>query len=294
MKETKNFLHLPLLIMAVIVINVNAQQDPTYTLYNYNLNVINPAFAGSGENSLLTANVRSQWTGVEGGPEIQSLSFSTPMGNRVGIGLSFVNSKVFVLSETDMYIDFSYKVPLARFTDLYFGLKAGASNINVDLNSLNITNDPLFTENVSRFNPNIGAGAMIKGRRFYASISAPALLNTRRFERSANVVTNASDRIHMFIGGGYTLLFENSVEFTPSVMARWVAGAPFSIDLTGTFDFNEKVELGLSHRLQESISGILFLKMADWVSIGYAYEYATTEVQQLSSGTHEVMMRFNW
>ncbi len=270
------------------------QQDPTYTMYAYNMNVINPAFAGSVEGSQLTSNFRSQWVGVPDSPEVQSFSFATSVGERVGLGASVVNSSVFVLGETDIYLDFSYRLPLSRFTDLYLGIKAGGSSVNIDLNRAEVIGDPLFTENFSRFSPNVGTGAYLKGRRFWLSVSAPALLKSERFEKENGIVTNATDRLHLFAGGGYTFFPDGDITFTPSVMTRTVSSSPLSMDLTGMVGLYDRVELGISHRLGESFSGILFFKAAQWADIGYAYEGAITEVADYSKGTHEIMLRFRW
>ncbi|MEM8510237.1 MAG: type IX secretion system membrane protein PorP/SprF [Bacteroidota bacterium] len=278
----------------MILLGVNAQQDPTYTLYAYNMNVVNPGFAGSVEGSQLTANFRSQWVGIPDSPEIQSFSYATAVGERIGLGVSVINSQVFVLGETDLYADFSYKVPISRFTDLYLGVKAGGSSIKIDLDRAEVVDDPLFTENVSRFNPNIGVGAYLKGERFWISASAPTLLKSDRFEKEAGVVTTATDQLHFFMGGGYTFFMDRDVTFTPSLMARTVQGTPLSLDLTATFGIYEKIELGINHRLDESISGIAFFNAAEWVAIGYAYEGAITQVNDYARGTHEIMMQFRW
>jgi len=285
-----------ILLLAVLmnILGINAQQDPTYTLYAYNMNVINPGFAGSVEGSQLTANFRSQWVGIPDSPEVQSFSFATALGERVGIGLSVINSNVFVLAETDLYADLSYKLPLAKSTNLYFGLKVGGSAFNIDLNRTEVVNDPLFTENVSQFNPNIGIGSYIKGDRFWISLSAPTLLKSDRFEKEAGVVTTAMDQMHFFLGGGYTFFMDRDVTFTPSLMTRTVKGTPFSMDISATFGIYEKIELGINHRLDESISGIAFFNAAEWLAIGYAFEGAITEVNDYARGTHEIMMRFRW
>ena len=273
---------------------VMGQQDPTFTLYNYNMNVINPAYAGTVEASQLTANFRSQWVGIQDAPEIQSFSFASRLGEKVGIGASVVNSTVFVLNETDIYLDFSYRLQISRYTNLYLGLKAGGSSVNIDLNRVGENNDPLFTENVNRFNPNVGIGAYLKGEHYFIGVSAPTLLKGERYEKESGVVTNATNELHLFANAGYTFFTNRDIQFTPSFMARFVQGVPFSLDLTGTIDLYEKVELGISHRLEESISAVSFFKIAPWAAFGYAYEHALTDVGDYSTGTHEIMMRFRW
>jgi type IX secretion system PorP/SprF family membrane protein len=170
----------------------NAQQDPLYTQYYNNFSLINPAYSGSHGLFTATANIRSQWAGEAGSPETQTLSLHGPVGEKVGLGLSIVNDKVFVSSETHVYADFSYSIDLTEASTLAFGLKAGGSFLNVDLLKLGIENDPLFSENLNEFNPNIGAGAFYYTDRFYASISTVNILQTTHYDKNSTVVSNAS------------------------------------------------------------------------------------------------------
>lgn len=271
-----------------------AQQDPSFTLYQYNMNVINPAYAGINETTEVTINFRSQWINLEGSPETQSMSIGIPINDKIGVGLSIVNDNVFVLNETDLYIDFSYRVQIADNTNLYLGLKAGGSFINIDLNSLGIMNDPVFSENVNQFNPNVGIGFLLKADKYYINLSAPSLLKSKRYEKDGVVVTDATDKLHAYFGAGYTLSLSNDIDLTPSVMSRFVAGAPLSLDITAMIDLYKKVELGVSYRIDESVSGIGFFKLADWFNIGYAYESTTTDVKNYSDGTHEVILKFKF
>jgi len=291
----KHIIYKIFIVAVLLVVNtLYAQQDPSFTLYQYNMNVINPAYAGINEMTEANLYFRSQWVNLEGSPETQSFSIGIPVNDKIGVGLSIVNDKVFVLNETDAYIDFSYRVQVSDNTNLYLGLKAGGSFINIDLNSLGIMNDPVFTENVSRFNPNVGIGFLLKGDKFYATLSAPSLLKSKRYEKDGIRVTNATDELHMFAGAGYTLNLNDNIDFIPSFMSRYVAGAPISLDLTTTFDIYNKVELGLSYRIEESVSVIGLFKLGDWLHIGYAYEMTTTEVNDYGDGTHEVILQFKF
>ena len=281
--------------ISMCYIQSRAQQDVTFTLYNYNMNIINPAYAGVGEKIEFTSNFRSQWIGLEGAPETQSFSLSLPMSEKVGLGISVVNSSVFVLKETDFTIDFSYKLQLKETLDLFLGLKAlGGSFIDIDLLSTGVSNDPLFTENVSVFNPNIGVGAYLRGENFYVNLSAPSLLKTRRYEKESGIATQATDKLHMYAGAGYHFTLNDDVIFTPSVLTRMVSGVPLSMDISGTLDLHNLIELGISHRLKESISGLVFFKIKDWAAIGYAYDSSITAIKNYSRGNHEVILKFRY
>ena len=294
-KKMKTILKNSRVLLVLLLTSVlYAQQDPSYTLYQYNMNVVNPAYAGINGYNEVNINFRSQWVNLKGSPETQSLSVGIPMNDKVGWGLSIVNDNVFVLNETDIYADFSYRVQVGSNTNMYMGVKGGGTIIDIDLNSLDVKNDPVFTENVHNFNPNVGVGFLLKGQKYYVNLSVPTLLKSKRYEKDGVVVTHATDRLTVYAGAGYTFSLDDDVDFTPSALGRFVSGAPISLDITATFDLYKVMELGLSYRIDESISGLGLFKLVDWLNIGYAYEATTTEIKDYSRGTHEVLLRFRF
>jgi type IX secretion system PorP/SprF family membrane protein len=58
----------------------NAQQDPQYTQYMYNTEVVNPAYAGSREALAFGLLLRTQWVGLEGAPKTGTFTVSSPIG----------------------------------------------------------------------------------------------------------------------------------------------------------------------------------------------------------------------
>jgi len=214
------------------------------------------------------------------------------LNDKVGLGLSIVNSSVFVLNETDVYADFSYKLQLKETVDLFLGLKAGGSAVNIDLAPIGLDTDPLFSENVSVFNPNVGVGAYLRGERYFMNISIPALLRTSRYEKESGIATQATDQMQFFMGAGYQFPLTKDIIFTPSFLTRVISDVPFSMDINGTFDLYGLLDLGLSYRLKESMSTLVFFKMSDRLRIGYAYDAAVTSVSNYRRGNHEAILKF--
>lgn len=274
---------------------VKAQQDPSFTMYKLNMNIINPAHAGSKKGIDLTTLIRSQWVGIKEAPSTQTFSLSSPIGKNVGLGVSIVNDQIFVANETDVYVDFSYKLKTSESSSLFLGLKGGGSFFNVDLSSVGANNDPLFSQNVNRFNPNVGVGAYFKGDKYYVSLSVPVLLQSKRYEKEGNIVTSASDKPHFYFGAGYKFDFGGSynLSVSPSFMTRYVSGVPVSLDVTAMLGLLNKVEFGVSHRLKESFSGVLLFKFIDAFKLGYVYEHAMNDLSKYSNGSHEFVFKFN-
>lgn len=287
------------ILSAVIILfltsSLHAQQDPYYTLYKYNMNIINPAYAGSSNFSELSTGFRMQWIGVEDAPKTQFISYTGPLKNKLGVGVSIINDEIFVLKETDITIDFSYHIKLNEEYLLYFGLKGGGSFINIDLERANVKNDPLFAENQSFFNPTMGAGLYLKNDKFYVTLSTPNFLSGERYEKEGNVPVAATDKLHMYIGGGYSVQMTENIIFKPSLMMRYIKGVENTFDLSATFDFNQKVTTGINFRLGESIAVFAMTKVIDQMQFGMAYEKATEMSRDYTGiGTFEALLRFRF
>ena len=140
------------------------QQESYYSLYFENMQVINPAFAGSESKNEITLLNRNQWAGLSDSPQIMSISYSYKAKKNIGIGFSVISDKVFVENQTFAYVDVSYRLKINDKTDFYFGLKAGGNFYKSNVTDLTIYNDqfdPLW-RNFDSFNPNVGAGLYLK------------------------------------------------------------------------------------------------------------------------------------
>ncbi len=288
-----------LIILGIILSfsDVFAQQDPHYTQYMYNMNVINPAYAGSRGTLSLSALGRTQWTDTDGAPRTLTFDVDAPFGERVGAGLSVIADEIGPVKEQNIYADLSYTIQTSDVGRLAFGLKGGVTLQNIDLLSV-ITpedpNDPLFDENVNETFPNFGAGIFYYTEKFYVGFSVPNILKTEHFEKSGGVITEASEEVHYFLTSGYVFDLSGTTKFKPSFMARGVAGAPVSIDVNANFLFYDRLELGASYRYDDSVSGLINFGVTPNFRIGYAYDHTISDFSEGSpGGTHEVIVLYS-
>ena len=99
------------LLLVFIVLStytVNAQQDAQYTQYMYNTISVNPAYAGSRGVLSLTGLYRTQWVGLEGAPKTQTLNVHSPIGERIGLGVSIVNDDIGDGVSQETFFDHKY------------------------------------------------------------------------------------------------------------------------------------------------------------------------------------------
>ncbi|MDC3368760.1 type IX secretion system membrane protein PorP/SprF [Flavobacteriaceae bacterium] len=267
------------------------QQESYYTLYRYNMNVINPAYAGALGKNVFAFTSRRQWSSMQDAPSTLAFSYSSERENNVGLGLSLVSDKVFIEQQTFAYVDFSYKLDMES-TQLYLGLKAGGNFYNADPRGLTTysPSDPA-QQQLSRFNPNVGAGALLKGEFFWASFSIPRLFNIKR--ENDNLAVKAKDRVHSYLGGGADLAVGGGFIVKPSVMLRKVKGLPITTDFTGMLSWQNQFDIGISYRSSSAFSLLSVLSVGGF-DIGYAYETPTvSSLSQLNLKTHEIILRIN-
>lgn len=284
----KRLLYILLLLVPILSFG---QQESYYTLYRYNMNVINPAFAGAEGANVFSFTSRGQWSSIEDAPSTLAFAYSSARENNVGLGISLVSDKVFVEQQTFAYVDFSYKLDMES-TQLYLGLKAGGNFYSADpsqLSTYGFISDPVQKQ-LSSFNPNIGAGMFIKGDVFWASFSIPRFFNVIR---DREIVVIAKDRSHTYLGGGVDLSIGSDLLLKPSLMLRKVKGLPITTDVTTMVSWQNRFDFGVSYRSSSAFSLLSVLSLNTF-DIGYAYETpVVSSLSQLNLKTHEIVFRIH-
>ena len=290
----KRILLFLLILAGFYSLDIEAQQDPMYTQYMYNTLSVNPGYAGSRGALSMTGLVRAQWLGIDGAPQTQTLTVHSPMYNEnMGLGLSVVNDQVGPVHQTMLFADYAYSIQTTPNAKLAFGLKAGVNIFQADLLALNPnqTNDPAVYNISNRLLPNVGVGVYYYSDKGYFGVSAPKLLehNLKSGEISAS-----KERRHYFVIGGYVFELSPTLKFKPAFLVKAVSGAPLSVDLSGNFFFNDKFGIGAAYRFGDSFSALLQYYITPQFRIGYAYDYTLTELQNYNSGTHEIMLGYDF
>ncbi len=276
-------------------VHVSAQQDPMYTQYMFNTLSVNPAYAGSKDAISLMGLFRTQWVGLEGAPVTQTLSFHMPLFDyNMGLGLSLLNDKIGATNQTQMFGDYSYRIYLGDNSKLQLGLKAGISFFRSTLTPLKnrVPGDPSVFDYKGKILFNVGVGVFYFNDKGYLGVSMPKLL--KNYVRGQNEIEIGEVRRHLFLIGGYVFDISEGTKFKPSFMLRMVSGAPVSVDLSAMFYFYDKLGLGLAMRREDSFSGLINYYFDRSLFLGYAYDFTRTELRNFSSGTHEIVLGYDF
>jgi type IX secretion system PorP/SprF family membrane protein len=288
---------LPAFLLLLTFLDANAQQDPHYTQYMYNMNIINPAYAGSKENLSFGLLYRKQWIEIEDAPTTFSLSGSTPIGKNVGLGLSVISDKIGPVEENNVYGDFSYTLNLGGEHRLALGLKAGITFQKIGLfsdinNTLQQQGDGAFKQDSNTSNLNIGTGFFYYTNKYYFAASIPNMLNAAHLNNDGNhfLIKKVP---HYFITGGYVFDLNPNLKFKPFAMVKSAVNTPTSLDVSANFLYIEKFEMGGTYRLQDSFGVMVNYSISPTLRIGYAYDHIVSDLKVTTPSSHEIILLFD-
>lgn len=272
-----------------------AQQDPHYTQYMHNMNVVNPAYAGSKENISFGLLYRKQWVNIEGAPSTFTFSGDSPVDNNVGLGLSLISDKIGPVSEQNVFGDFSYTIKINERSKLALGLKAGVSFHRVGLRNIQSTlpdpSEGIFGEDINDATLNVGAGAFYYTDKYYVSFSIPNMIKSAHLDY--NGLEYGSDVSHYFLAAGYVFDLNYDLKFKPSFMLKSAFNVSPSLDVSANFLFNEKFEIGATYRLEDSFGGMVNFAITPELRIGYAYDHIVSNLNVTTSSSHEFILLYD-
>ena len=289
---------------------VTAQQDPAYSMYMFNGLFINPAYAGSQEVISMMGIYRAQWVGLEGAPNTANISIHSPLRqDQYALGLVLSDDHLGLSNTFNVTPSFAYRLRLPGQNRLSFGVQASFAYYHQD-NGSAVTNngsDPAFQSNQNLFVPNVGFGIYAYGKRYYIGISAPHLLPSS-LRGSTGVIPNediAKLYNQYIFTAGYVIGKDPAiVKFRPTILVKWQQGMPKGIpqiDLSPALLFVDRLWLGLTYRTGGDVSyvgpGIIIFaqfKVTPQLQIGYAYDAEMTSLRHYTSGSHEIMLGYDF
>lgn len=184
---------------------------------------------------------------------------------------------------------------------LSFGLQAGINFYNTSNSQVKYTNssqtDVAFQEDYHRLLPGFSVGMYYHTDHFYSGLSVMDIMgSTIEDQLYSNMVNDLNINImsYFFLTSGYLFDLSPDVRFQPSFFNRYVAGAPIEEDLNGVFLFYDLLAFGASYRSNASLNFLTQEKVSKQLSLGYSYEYSLNELSNYTSGSHEIVLRYQF
>lgn len=302
-----------------------SQQKPQYTQYIFNQYLLNPALSGI-ENYLdFKGGYRKQWAGVSDAPQTSFVSANWALGDHQlwsnaltafpeetgnpmdrnymqnymsspshhGMGVTAVLDKTGPLKRLDANVTYAYHLQLSNNFNLSAGVAAGISSISLDINALNFDTpyDPALSRAlVNQIKPDLSMGLWLYGARVFAGVSAQQILPQKLSFSADNRYNQGKEVPHFFATAGYKFFFDDDIALIPSVMVKYVQPSPTSVDLNMKLAIKDKIWLGGSYRRNDSFSAMAGFNVGKMVNLTYAYDFTTSDLNQMSNGSHEIVL----
>jgi len=282
-----------------------AQQAAQTGLYNFNPLQFNPAYAGSRQCINATLVHRSQWVGLADAPRTQFLSVHAPIETKkLGVGVTVMNDKVGVRSNVSALMNLAYHLKFKKSQwQVSLGLSGGVINQRADFGTLQVfdANDPKYLTSYSLTKFNFGAGIYAYHEKAFIGLSVPQILEPMIGIRiNPYLLDNNQEnpfsylQRHSYLTAGLILPIKERLELKPSILLKYTANAPLSIDLNFSALINKQFWLGAMYRYNEGVGVNFAYSPANKWSIGYAFEFPINQLTYLNKGSHELCLSFDF
>lgn len=272
-----------------------AQNNIQYTQFFFNKMAYNPAYAGSRDALTLGAQYRNQWSGITGAPRTGTVYAHFPfLSNRNGAGIGITNDQIGKVSITKTDLSYAYRIPMGNSGNLGIGISAQFEYGQIDWTKaevLDVDDEHVPAGAESYMKPNFGAGLFYSDKKFFVGLSVPQLLRNTLFINGEEKVSQLSS---YYLMGGVMLPISASVWFKPTAMLSYNPHAPFEADINASFLFMEKLWLGATYRLGDSVDGIIQYIFSPRLKAGIAYDFTTSELNNYTSGSWEILVEYSF
>jgi type IX secretion system PorP/SprF family membrane protein len=314
-----------LVMIAALAISQGYAQDPQYTQFYANQQILNPAFAGAALGPRVSMNYRAQWVAVPGSYRQQAVSYDQPLlvgreKTQQGIGGTITRDLAGEgnLSKLTMNVNYSFAMQFGRNgheQHLRLGLGGGLEQSSIDFTRLRFSDqiDPRegfvrATQEVfpqaSRFNPDVHFGTVYYNSMAWAGVSVHHL--TEPYQ--SFITTSRSDSLRL--PRRYTLTAGLRIPVGPQDDPEKISISPAFLFMKQR-NFNQ-LNLGAYVNINPMVFGMWFrtnfnsfdgrFVTSDMLagligfrqgvfSIGYSYDYTISLLgNNISGGSHELAL----
>lgn len=285
-------------VFLVLIAKVNAQSELHYGMYMMHQPFFNPASASSYDQLTAAVLYKNQWSGYDGAPKIGAINILKPFKSSA-LGLTVTNDQVGIDNNTQISGSYSYKLQLRGYSRLAFGLSASVSLLQSDLGSVTIVdaNDPAYVSGNTGIvaQPNFKFGTYYYNNKFYAGLAIPNVLDNKiALENGKGSTGFDFSTIHYYVHSGYRFELNPKSDLNLSTLLKQVSGASLQYDINLQYEYRRKIGFGVSYRSSKELLGILSYQLTPELKLAYAYEYNLSDIGKYSSGSHEIMLIYQF
>ncbi|GHV50151.1 membrane protein [Bacteroidia bacterium] len=280
--------------------SAEAQVDASFSHYFMATGYYNAGYAGATGDMNVTLIHKQQWIGMPGAPKPLYAMVDRPfqLGNvNIGAGASLYQESIGLFNNSFISGQVALKQKFLGGT-LSIGFQPGFMSTTFAGDKVDLGESPenedqdeaMPQASVNGMSFDLNAGVYYTNKNFYVGIASMHVL-APEFELEENI-TSFIPRTYNLMGGYNILLNDTLFELQPSFFIKTDLQA-FQGEITGRLVYNKMFNGGLSWRVNESV--IVFLgALFNNIEAGYAYDYPVSPIRKVSSGSHEIVLRYRF
>jgi type IX secretion system PorP/SprF family membrane protein len=290
-----------LTIIAVCSLTVvKGQQLPLYSNYIFTPYIFNPAMSGYSGMTEVALIHKRQWTGVQGAPNTSALAINGDLSEqKFGWSVYAYNDQTDIVSRSAIYGSYAYHIRFSEKNSISLGLSAGYLNNAIDQSAINVQDqfDPLLYANLNqggKFDINFGLNLRLGD--FMIGASAPQLLaSTVSYSDNFDSPIQYNLLRHYIVHTQYDLKFQNDrMVLSPFIVMRAADNVQPQVDAGLMFDYTEYFFVGAAFRSNYAVTGNIGVHVTENITLGYAYDFSTSEFAYTLGNSHEFMLRWRF
>ncbi len=283
---------LTMLVIWLTAGSAYAQQEWSYTHYQFNLYDANSAYAGNHQTLSMAVRHRSQWIGLEGAPATDQVSLHAPVaGNRLGVGFRVVSDRIGARRQQLAKASVAYKLSLLN-GQLAFGISGGMLRGSIERSELIAfdTNDAqLLQMGAARVTPVIGAAFMYNSKRMFFGVES-GVLNQSSISASAGSLARLYRNLNVV--GGYIQPIGDTDLLEISSQVKWSESMQWQVELNAQYLYRNKCWLGGGYRLQTAWQMLAAWMVNDHLRIGLSYDNAIGRIMTCNQSSAELFLGY--
>jgi type IX secretion system PorP/SprF family membrane protein len=286
------------LILVIFNLPVSAQVPPLTNQYILNPITLNPAYAGNRGALNIAAFYRHQWAGITGAPRTMTLAVDAPLlSNKLGLGLVIMNDHLGVTKQNQVQSSFAYRINMGDGS-LSFGLGFGLLTTNTawsDLVVLDPGDEYYLIDSRIFAVPDFSFGTYYNFKNYFFGFSIPRLLGYQfDFNRNKySIIVEPLEYYYLF-NTGYRINLSAKTKLLTSTLVSFSPGEKLLYDVSAHVNLFDKVWFGGTYRSTNSVNALCQFAVNNQFRIAYSFEYDFGPIGTYNSGSHEIMLRYEF
>lgn len=309
-KRTYRIFSLTFLFIAILVMRgeLKAQNDVQFTQYWAVPTYYNPGATGDIEFLRIRGGARMQWLGMENAPKsfMGAADMPVKLGKqRIGVGVNLGQESLGLFSNMLLNAQLSYKIKFLKGV-LSIGLQGGYYDSKFKGSEVYIPDGDDFHQPVDEAIPtqdvgghafDLSAGLWYSHKYFSIGVSGLHLLQPSvRYDNQGAQTSEVSQyetvlaRAMYFVADGNIGIKNTLFELQPSLLVKTDFNN-FSAEATVRATYRKFLTFGIGYRYRDAISAMIGGEFKN-IFIGYSYDYPTSAISKVSSGSHELILGY--